>query len=138
MNNLLQDLPLITVVGIFSTGSFSNVIAAATGYRTAYEGGSFLTGSLFAIHVRNLSNREFDIPQVIVTSGQGNSAVHFSDSPVTDIRFLSEGKLSAGESAAIGYILDNDVADNTINMFYQFNDTETNRVFYRGGTFSFE
>ena len=128
---------LASVVGVYSTSSFANIIAVQAASQATYDGGSLLTGSLFAIYVRNLSNREFDIAQVDVTKGAGGPENHFSDSPITDNRFLSEGKLSAGEFAAIGYVLDDDVANNTVNMFYRFSDSDTGQLFVKGAIFSY-
>ena len=83
----------------------------------------------------NLSNREFQIDQIWVTSGVASELNHLNDSPITDSQFLSDGVLSAGEFASIGYKVDNDLSSNQLHIIYLLSDNDVG--FYKGLTFSY-
>ena len=120
---------------LYSTDDFSNIISAVGPARPVLENNQILQGSLFAMYILNLSNREFQIDQIWVTSGVASEFNHLNDSPITDSQFLSDGILSAGEFTSIGYKVDNDLSSNQLHIIYLLSDDNFN--FYSGLTFSY-
>jgi len=122
---------------LFSTDNFSNIVAATATSQVILEDDILLKDSVLAFFIRNLSNREFNIDKIWVTSGLVSEQNHLSGSPITDNQYLSDGTLSSGEFTALGYVLSNDVADSNINMVYFFTDIISGSAFVKGVTFNF-
>ncbi len=105
---------------VYSTDNFVNVLQVATGSRVVLLQNNtvYQKGSLFALYMRNLSNRDFNIEAFVAKNG----SVNFPGTPVTDAAFLSDGILQGGEYTAAGYQLDEDTTDNAISLGYVLSD----------------
>jgi len=123
--------------GLLSTPNFSNVLVAEGRSTASFVNNSILKDSVFLVLLRNISNREFNIPAIFITSGPDNAQINLPDSPVTDTQFTNGGILSGGGYAVIGYSLDNDISGNFLRVIYNLTDTDTGFNFFSGIVFAF-
>lgn len=128
---------LNTQGGILSTNSFVNIIVSTALSNAVYSNGTLLKDSILLIYLRNISNRTLNIPAIYVAYGPVNAQINFPDSPVSDDLYTSDGDLKGGEFTSFGYILDNDIADDTFWIIYNFTESITGVSFPYGGIFSF-
>ncbi len=122
---------------IVSTSRFSDVIIAEGRSDAVFTNNMLIEGSVFYVLLRNISNREFNIPAVFITRGPDGAQVNLHDSPVTDLQFTNGGVLPGGAFTALGYSLDDDIPGNTLRMIYNFTDTATELSFFYGIAFSY-
>jgi trimeric autotransporter adhesin len=85
----------------------------------------FQQGSVFALYIRNLSNRDFNLLAFLTQNGGQNLA----GSPVTDPAYLNGGVLAGGTYTGMGYVLDENTINNTISAGYVLSDTVTQKYF---------
>lgn len=119
---------------LFSTDNFANVIGMSGQSSAAIEDGSILTGSIFLLFARNISNREFIVNQAIISTSI-NDTPELIES-VNEPASLSDGLLSSGEFSLIGYLLDEDLESENISITYAFEDEPSGLNFFKGITFS--
>ncbi len=107
---------LNATTSVYSTDNFASVfqIVSASKALLIDNNTVYQQGSQFALFIRNLSNRDFEVITYLVKNG----GVNFHDSPVTDAIYLSDGLLEGGEYTVAGYQLDEDTPDNTISIEY--------------------
>ena len=108
---------------VFSTDNFVNALQIAPLSRVTFNANhtELKQGSLFALFIRNVSNRDFNLLAFQVKNGPNA----FPDLPVTDPDFLSGGVLEGGEYTGLVYSLDNDTINNTISAGYLLSDDVT-------------
>jgi len=123
--------------GLLSTPSFSNAIVAEGRSNAIFANNILAKGSVFLVLLRNISNREFNIPAIFITRGPDNAPVNLPDSPVTNTQFTNGGILSGGAYAVLGYSLDTDISDNVLRIIYDLSDTPTGVNFLSGIAFAF-
>jgi hypothetical protein len=103
---------------VYATSSFANVIANI-GYKNAvYDNVDptlLLTGSWFALVVKNISNRDFNIDQYHLTNGGVGTPISGSK--------ISNGDLSGGEQYAVIVSLIADQTDNIVIGKLSLSDT---------------
>jgi hypothetical protein len=107
---------LNATTSVYSTDNFASVfqIVSASKALLIDNNTVYQQGSQFALFIRNLSNRDFEVITYLVKNG----GVNFHDSPVTDAIYLSDGLFEGGEYTVAGYQLDEDTPDNTISIEY--------------------
>ncbi|MCF6280627.1 MAG: Ig-like domain-containing protein [Candidatus Polarisedimenticolaceae bacterium] len=118
----VQGLTVNSTSSLYSTDNFSTVIGKAANMSPDYDNGTYRIGSWFGLYMRNYSNREFDVLYYQINNG----GVLISET--YDPAFLSDGTLTAGESAGVVYILDaldGDQVDNGISASYLLQDAAT-------------
>ncbi len=130
----VTNTDLNATTAVYSTDNFVRVLQVARGSKVVLLENNtvYQQGSLFVLYIRNLSNRDFNVLEFLVKNG----GVDFSDSPVTDIAYLSGGVLEGGEYTVAGYQLDLDTPNNTISMEYILQDIPSQYKFGFGVNFN--
>ncbi len=130
----VANTDLNATTAVYSTDNFVRVLQVARGSKVVLLQNNtvYQQGSLFALYIRNLSNRDFNVLALLVKNG----GVNFPGSPVTDIAYLSGGVLEGGEYTFAGYQLDSDTPNNTISMEYVLKDTPSQFQFGFGVNFN--
>lgn len=129
----IANTDLNATTAVYSTDNFVQVLQIVPGAKAVLvNAGTFQQGSLFAVFIRNLSNRDFNVIEYRVKNG----GIHFPDSPVTDTTYLSEGVLEGGEYTVAGYQLDEETANNTISIEYVMQEEVNQKIFGFGVNFT--
>jgi hypothetical protein len=117
------DANLDAATSILVTDTFTQVllVAKVSNATLINSDTTYQAGSIFLVHMRNLSNREFNVLSFHALNGVDP----LPDTPVTDSAFLSDGVLEGGEYTGAGYQLDADTVNNTISLGYLLSDTPT-------------
>ncbi len=126
--------------GVLSTPDLRSGLIVAGLSQANYEAGTLKTGSAFAMLLRNLSNRPFNIDGIVIRyldPNNGNEPVQFPDSPYLDAEFTSDGELAGGEFTSIGYQLDNDIEASVYQIIYFMSDDATGPLDAFGASFDF-
>ena len=112
---------------VFSSDDFARVLQVLplTNFVMIDNGSTFRQGSAFALYVRNLSNRDFNIEGYWAQNG----GVHLPGSPVTDAAALGGGMLNGGRYTGMIYEFDFDTADNGIQAGYVFSESAAPQPF---------
>ncbi|MCP4002152.1 MAG: hypothetical protein GY727_14680, partial [Gammaproteobacteria bacterium] len=107
----IDNTDLNATSALFSTDNFAQVlqIIPYARYAMTNNGNSYIKDSVFALFIRNLSNRDFNL----LTFQMKNGNDYLPDMPITDSQLLSDGVLQGGEYTGAGYQLDNDTVNNT-------------------------
>ncbi len=118
----VENTDLNATTSIYSTDNFVRVLQIIPASKvvlinnnTEYE-----QGSLFALFIRNLSNRDLNVARFEVKNGEDN----LPGSPVTDTNsvYLSGGVLEGSEYIVVGYELDFVTPNNGISLVYVLTD----------------
>ncbi|WP_197486088.1 hypothetical protein, partial [Oleiphilus sp. HI0061] len=96
------------------------------------------SGSTLLTLVRNLSNRDFDLPLIAVMTGNPDPQIHLPESPFDTSLLTGDQVLSGGETNAFGYALSEDVSGSIFYILYALSDDTTNTDFISGSVFSFQ
>ncbi|MCP3687080.1 MAG: hypothetical protein GY784_01590, partial [Gammaproteobacteria bacterium] len=123
----IDDTELNAATAVLSTSDFINVLQIIPVAKFVFtpDGKTFVKDSAFAVLMRNLSNRDFDL-EVFDMSNGGSSLPGL---PVTEAIHLSGGVLEGGEYIALGYSLDEDTINNTISASCKLFDEPTQTTF---------
>jgi len=108
---------------VFSTDNFVRVLQVAPVSSVVFNADKteFKQGSLIALFIRNVSNRDFNLLAFQMINGIDA----LPGLPVTDLNLLSDGVLEGGEYTGLVYSLDNDTINNTIRAGYLLSDDVT-------------
>lgn len=125
---------------IYSTNDFRNVIVSYAEAEVLYDAENEVlkSGSTLLTLVRNLSNRDFDLPLIAVMTGNPDPQIHLPESPFDTSLLTGDQVLSGGETNAFGYALSEDVSGSIFYILYALSDDTTNTDFISGSVFSFQ
>ncbi len=123
----IDNTDLNATSALFSTDNFAQALQIIPYARYALTNNdlSYARGSVFALFIRNLSNRDFNLLAFQMKNGND----YLPDMPITDSQLLSDGVLQGGEYTGIGYQLDNDTVNNTISAGYLLSDNASAQGF---------
>lgn len=113
---------------LYTTPDFANIIAYATYQDVQYAGNELVAGSLFALLVKNLSNRDFVIDQYLFSNG--------ATSRVRPGNEVSGGVLAGSELYGVVVSLGDQQPDNGISGVLSLHDATTGQAFDISATFT--
>jgi hypothetical protein len=131
----INDTEINAITAIFSTDNFVKILQIIAGMKATLNADEteIMKGSLFALFIRNVSNRDFNL--LLFQMKNGSEAL--PELPITSVSLLSDGILEGGEYTGLGYSLDYDTVNNSISAGYILSDDATLTQFGFSLTYQF-
>ncbi len=131
----IDNTELNATAAVLSTNDFMNVFQVVPVARVTFNADRtvFEKNSVFALFIRNLSNRDFNLLSFMMKNGTST----LPGLPVNDPQYLSQGVLEGSEYTGLGYSLDSDTVNNSISAGYLLFDESTQKTFGFGIAYHF-